>query len=85
MLNRVVRFRRRERRWPPSFLRLLGPEAPELGCDQCFAQLDRYVELEVAGVDAAGRMPELATHLRGCGACREEHDDLLAFVGEREL
>lgn len=83
MLNRLRRFRRREERWQATFLRMLGPEEPELGCDECFAQLDRFVELEAAGVDAAEAMPELAAHLRGCGACREEHEDLLAFVRER--
>jgi hypothetical protein len=81
VLSRVLRFRRRQKRWPPSLLRLLGPEEPELGCDECFEQLDGFVELELQGVDAAAAMPELAAHLGGCGACREEHDDLLDFVG----
>ena len=31
---------------------LLGPEGPELSCEECFEQLDRYVELELAGSDA---------------------------------
>jgi hypothetical protein len=61
--------------------RLLGPGAPEVGCDECFDQLDRYVELEVAGGDAATVMPELAAHLAGCPACREEHESLRALVG----
>ena len=25
--------------------RVLGPDRPELSCEECFAQLDRYVEL----------------------------------------
>jgi hypothetical protein len=29
-----------------SLGRLLGPSAPEVGCDVCFDELDRYVELE---------------------------------------
>ena len=29
--------------------RLLGPGRPEIGCEECFASLDRYVELELAG------------------------------------
>ncbi len=29
--------------------RLLGPAEPEVGCDECFELLDRYVELELAG------------------------------------
>jgi hypothetical protein len=70
----------RKRRWPSWLEHLLGPARPELGCDECFAQLDRYVELELAGVDAAERMPRLAAHLEGCAVCREEHEDLLAFL-----
>jgi hypothetical protein len=60
--------------------RLLGPEQPEIGCDACFAELDRYVELEVAGKDADAGVPGLRAHLEGCPACREEHDSLLALV-----
>ena len=59
---------------------LLGPGAPEVGCDTCFAELDRYVELEVAGEDADAAIPGLRAHLAGCPACREEHETLLALV-----
>jgi len=61
--------------------RLLGPGVPELGCDECFDQLDRYVELEVTGADAAAAMPAFAAHLTGCPACHEEHESLRALVG----
>ena len=61
--------------------RLLGPRGPEIGCDQCFEQLDRYVELEVAGHDADAAIPGLRAHLDGCPACREEHESLRALVG----
>ena len=60
--------------------RLLGPADQELGCDACFEQLDRYVELEVAGADADAAVPGLRAHLDGCAACREEHDSLFALV-----
>jgi len=60
--------------------RLLGPADPEVGCDVCFAELDRYVELEAAGADADAAVPGLRAHLEGCPACREEHDSLLALV-----
>jgi hypothetical protein len=66
--------------------RLLGPSEPELGCDECFAELDRYVELELAGADADAAVPGLRAHLDGCPACREEHESLLALVsGEQAL
>jgi hypothetical protein len=61
--------------------RLLGPDVPEIGCDECFDQLDRYVELELAGADADRALPGLRAHLDGCPACREEHESLRALVG----
>jgi hypothetical protein len=61
--------------------RLLGPKEPEVGCDECFALLDQYVELEVAGEDADAAIPGLRAHLEGCSACREEHESLRALVG----
>jgi hypothetical protein len=63
-----------------AIARLLGPAEPEVGCDVCFDELDRYVELEVAGVDADAAIPGLRAHFAGCPACREEHDSLLALV-----
>ena len=60
--------------------RLLGPAAPEVGCDVCFEELDRFVELEVAGQDAEAAIPGLRAHLEGCPACREEHESLSALV-----
>jgi hypothetical protein len=46
--------------------RLLGPAEPEIGCDACFEELDRYVELELAGEDADAAVPGLRAHLEGC-------------------
>jgi hypothetical protein len=72
-----------DRREPPEVLaRLLGPVGPELTCDECFEQLDRYVELELAvdrdAADAA--VPGLRTHLEGCPACNEDHESLVALL-----
>jgi hypothetical protein len=64
-----------------AIARLLGPAGPEVSCDACFAELDRYVELEVAGKDADDAVPGLRAHLEGCPACREEHESLRALVG----
>jgi hypothetical protein len=43
----------------PTLLRLLGTDEPEVDCDECFAQLDRYVELELAGAPADALMRAL--------------------------
>jgi hypothetical protein len=60
--------------------RLLGPSEPEVGCDVCFDELDRYVEMELVGEDADAAVPGLRAHLEGCPACREEHESLRALA-----
>jgi hypothetical protein len=62
--------------------RLLGPAGPEVGCDECFEQLDRYVELELAGADLDRLLPGMRAHLEGCPACSEEHRSLRALVAD---
>ena len=64
----------------PTLLRLLGSDEPELGCDDCFDQLDRYVELELRGAPADVLVPGLRAHLVGCPACAEEHESLRALL-----
>ena len=61
---------------------LLGPEGPEVSCEECFERLDEYVELELGGLDAERRVPGMRAHLEGCAACREDHDSLLALASE---
>jgi hypothetical protein len=60
--------------------KLLGPAGPELTCEQCFEELDRYVELELAGRDADAAVPGMRAHLQGCPACGEDHDSLAALL-----
>ena len=59
---------------------LLGPKGPELSCEECFEQLDRYVELELAGENADAAVPGMRAHLEGCPACHEDHLSLRTFV-----
>jgi hypothetical protein len=56
--------------------RLLGPAGPELSCEECFEQLDRYVELSLAGERADERVPGMRAHLEGCPACAEDFESL---------
>lgn len=60
---------------------ILGPAGPEIGCDECFEQLDRFVDLEVAGRDPEAAVPGMRAHLEGCPACREEYESLRELVG----
>ena len=68
----------------PVLRRLLGPGRPEVTCEVCFDELDRYVELELAGDDADAAVPGMAAHLRGCPACSEEYESLTALLAEEE-
>ncbi len=63
--------------------RLLGPAESELTCEQCFEQLDRYVELELEDAQPDREVPGMRAHLEGCPACAEDHDSLLAFAAEQ--
>lgn len=63
--------------------RLVGPAGPELTCEQCFEELDRYVELQLAGARADVEVPGMRAHLQGCPACDEDHQSLLAFVAKQ--
>lgn len=60
--------------------RLVGPDGPDLSCEECFEALDAYVERELAGEEAAAAMPAMRVHLAGCSACRDDHDSLLAWL-----
>ena len=49
----------------------------ELTCGACYDEVDRFVELELSGKNAAEAMPLVQEHLNRCGACREEYEALL--------
>lgn len=64
--------------------RLLGPDEPELTCEQCFEMLDRYVDLELSGHDADRGVPGMRAHLQGCPACHEDHASLRDLVASQD-
>lgn len=72
-----TRQRSRSRR---LLARLLGPAEAEVTCEECFEQLDRYVDLELAGANADSAIPGLRPHLEGCPACREDYESLRAYL-----
>jgi hypothetical protein len=69
----------------PVLIRLLGTGEPAVDCDECFDQLDRYVELELRGAPADALIPGLRAHLAGCPACAEEHESLRALLETEEI
>jgi predicted nucleic acid-binding Zn ribbon protein len=63
-----------------ALARVLGFDEPELSCEECFAQLDRYVELSLAGDRADREVPGMRAHLYGCPACAEDFRSLRELV-----
>lgn len=56
---------------------ILTTRPDEIGCDECLEQLDRFVEMKLAGKDAAEAMPLVKDHLERCRDCHEEFEALL--------
>ena len=61
-------------------LQVLSTRPDEIGCDECFEQLDRFVEMRLAGKNAAEAMPLVQDHLERCRDCREEFEALLTAL-----
>jgi hypothetical protein len=59
---------------------IMTTRGDELGCAECFALLDEFVEMELAGRKAAEAMPLVEDHLQRCGDCKEEFEALLRAV-----
>lgn len=59
---------------------VLTTRPDEIGCVECFDQLDRYVELRWSGLNPARAMPLVEAHLERCPDCRAESDALLTAL-----
>ena len=59
---------------------IMTTRSDEIGCAQCFEQLDRFVEMELAGRNPAEAMPLVQYHLERCHDCREEFEALFGAL-----
>ena len=60
----------------------------EISCSECFDLISHFVEVELAGEDAAAKMPQLKQHLDQCSACLQEYEvlrDLQALENKGEM
>jgi hypothetical protein len=69
----------------PVLVRLLGTGEHAVDCDECFDQLDRYVEAEQSRQPVDELFPGLRAHLAGCPTCAEEHESLRALLETEEI
>lgn len=49
----------------------------EIGCDDCFNEINEFAEMELLGKSPEKAMPLVREHLDNCGECREEYQALL--------
>ena len=56
---------------------VMSTQPEEIGCDDCFEAIDRFVEMTLSGTDPAEAMPLVQAHLDRCKGCREEFEALL--------
>jgi hypothetical protein len=49
----------------------------EIGCDECFEQLDLFAETAISGAEASAAMPLVDDHLDKCADCRSKFEALL--------
>ena len=59
---------------------ILTTRPDEIGCEECLAQMDRFVEMELEGKDPAKAMPLVQDHLNRCRDCHEEFRALLTAL-----
>ncbi len=56
---------------------VISTRPDEIGCDECFEELDRFAELVLAGREIPEAYRLVQDHLERCGDCREEFEALL--------
>ncbi|MEM7129738.1 MAG: hypothetical protein AAF702_25625 [Chloroflexota bacterium] len=56
---------------------IINTRADEIDCDECFAQVDYFVEMHLDDDTAAQKLPLVADHLKRCKDCKEEFDMLV--------
>ncbi len=68
---------RGEAAWP-GLTGLLDVTQGDPGCDIAFQKLDAYVDSELQGRDPRQQLAVVSVHLRGCEACEQDYQGLLA-------
>lgn len=59
------------------FRAVINTRGDEIGCDECFEKLDRFIELELKGKSPEEAMPLVKDHLDRCRDCHQEYEALL--------
>lgn len=63
---------------------VIGTNEKEIGCGECFDELDKFIEMKLAGKSPEQAMPLVQDHLQRCKDCREEYEALLEALKNLE-
>ncbi|MEX0647490.1 MAG: hypothetical protein WD604_12940 [Balneolaceae bacterium] len=66
-----------------SAIKMTSPD--EIGCDECFDQMNEFSEIELAGESPQKTMPLVQDHLNKCGECLSEYEALLIALRDLHL
>ncbi len=52
-------------------------KSEEIGCDDCFDEMNEFAEMELAGKSPERAMPLVEEHINRCRDCKEEYEALV--------
>lgn len=64
---------------------IINTREEEIDCDECFEELDRFIELELKGKSPEEALPLVKDHLDRCKDCREEYEALLDAIKKLDV
>ena len=56
---------------------IVSTHEDEIGCDDCYAEVDIFAEMVLQGKDTDSALPLIKDHLDNCFNCREEFEAFL--------
>ena len=91
ILRRLFRFREAQSNQAPGAAMpddmakaivqgILATRADEISCEECFIELDRFAEIQLADATAEEALPLVEDHLKRCKDCREEFEMLMSIL-----
>jgi uncharacterized protein with PIN domain len=59
---------------------VIATKEVEIGCDDCYEKLNKFIEMEINGKSPEQAMPLVKDHLDRCKDCRQEYEALLKAI-----
>jgi deoxycytidylate deaminase len=63
---------------------LVNTRDNEIGCSDCYEEIDKFVEMLLSGKKADEALPMVQHHLEMCSCCHEEFEALLEAIQQAD-